>query len=71
MILAPPGDRRLGPVHVLGLRWHDGVHLRFVPEIVPLVLLWSGEDVVLLEDGQIVILSLVRLPGNRLVLADP
>jgi hypothetical protein len=59
MIFAPPGDCRLGPVNKLGLRWHDGVHLSFVPEVVPLVLLQSGEDVVLLKDSWIVVLILV------------
>jgi hypothetical protein len=41
------------------LRWHDGVHLIFVPEVVPLVLLPSDEDTVLLDVGWIVILALV------------
>jgi hypothetical protein len=48
-------------VHVLGLHWHDGVHLRFIPKVVPFVLLRSGEDVVLPDDGWEVIVSLVRL----------
>jgi hypothetical protein len=39
MILAPPRDGRLGPVHEPGLRWHDGAYLGFVLEVVPLVLL--------------------------------
>jgi hypothetical protein len=56
MIFAPPHDCRLGPVHVLGLRWHDGVLLSFVPEVIPLVLIRSGEDVVLLDDGWIGVL---------------
>jgi hypothetical protein len=68
MILAPPCDGGLEPVHVLGLRWHDGVHLRFVPKVVPFVLLRSGEDVVLLDDGWEVVVSLVRLLGSRLML---
>jgi hypothetical protein len=69
MILSPPGDCHLGLVNVLGLQWHDGVHPIFVPEVVPLFLLRSGEDVVLLEDSRIVILALVRPPGSRLMLA--
>jgi hypothetical protein len=55
-------------VHVLGLRWHNGIQLSFVPEVVPLVLLRGGKDVVLLEDGWIVVLGLIRLPGGWLIL---
>jgi hypothetical protein len=55
-------------VHVLGLRWHDGVHLRFVPKVVPFVFPQSGEDVVLLDDSREVIVALVRILGNRLTL---
>jgi hypothetical protein len=68
MILAPPCDCRIELVHVLGLPWHDGVHLRFMPKVVPLVLLRSGEDMVLLDDGRIVVITLVRLVSSRSVL---
>jgi hypothetical protein len=68
MVLAPPSDSRLGPVHVLGLRWHDSVHLRLIPKVVPFVFPWSGEDVVLLDDSREVVLALVWLLGSRLAL---
>jgi hypothetical protein len=55
-------------VHVLGLRWHDGIHLRYVPKVVTFVLLQSGEDVVLLNDGWEVVVALVRLLGSRFTL---
>jgi hypothetical protein len=53
MIFASPRDGRLGPVHVLGFGWHNGIHLSLVPEVVPLVLLLGDEDVVLLDVGLI------------------
>jgi hypothetical protein len=59
MILTPPCDGCLRPVHVLGLRWHDNVHLSFILEVIPLVLLLGDNDVVLLDVGWIVILALV------------
>jgi hypothetical protein len=68
MVFMPPSDSRLGPVHVLGLRWHDGIHLRLVPKVVPFVFPRSGEDVVLLDDSREVVIALVRLLGSRLVL---
>jgi hypothetical protein len=55
-------------VHELGLCWHDGVHLRLVPKVVPFVFPWGGEDVVLLDDRREVIVALIRLLGNRLAL---
>jgi hypothetical protein len=55
-------------VHVLGLRWHDNVHLRLVPKVVPFVFPRSGEDVVLLDDSRKVVVALVWLLGSRLVL---
>jgi hypothetical protein len=55
-------------VRVLGLRWRDGVHHRFIPEVVSLILLLSDEDVVLLDVGWIVIFALV-CRWSRLVLA--
>jgi hypothetical protein len=55
-------------MHVLGLRWHDGIHLRFIPKVAPFVLLRSGEDMVLLDYSWEVIVSLVWLLGSRLTL---
>jgi hypothetical protein len=55
-------------VHVLGLRQHDGVHLRFVPKVAPFVFLQSGEDVVMPNDIPEVVVALVRLLGSRLML---
>jgi hypothetical protein len=55
-------------MHVLGLRWHDGIHLHFIPKVAPFVLLRSGEDMVLLNDSREVIVALVRLLGSRLTL---
>jgi hypothetical protein len=55
-------------VHVLGLRWHDSVHFRLVPKVIPFVFPRSGEDVVLLDDGREVVVALVWLLGSRLML---
>jgi hypothetical protein len=55
-------------VHLLGLHWHDSVHLRFVPKVIPFVFPWSGEDVVLLDDSREVIVAVVQLLGNQLTL---
>jgi hypothetical protein len=68
MILTPPCDGCLELVHVLGLRWHDNVHLSFILEVIPLVLLLGDNDVVLLDVGWIVILALVY-HWSRLMLA--
>jgi hypothetical protein len=54
-------------VHELGLRWHDGVHFRFVPKVVPFVFPQGGEDMVVLDDSREVIV-LIRLLGGRLAL---
>jgi hypothetical protein len=62
------GHHRLGTVHVPGLRWHDGVHLRLIPKVVPFVFPRSGEDVVLLDDSREVVIVLVWLLGSQLVL---
>jgi hypothetical protein len=64
MILARPGDRCLGPVHVLWLRWHDCVHLDAEPGLLLWIFLLSGEDMVLLNVGLLGVVSscLGRLP---------
>jgi hypothetical protein len=59
MILAPPCDFLLGLVHVLGLRWHDNIYLCLIPKVAPFVILQSGEDVVLFNDGREVVVALV------------
>jgi hypothetical protein len=59
MILALPRNGCLGPVHVLGFWWCNGIHLSLVPEVIPLVLLLSDEDMVLLDIGWIAIIALV------------
>jgi hypothetical protein len=53
-------------VHKLGLHWHDGIHLRLVPKVVPFVFPSSGEDVVLLDDSREVVVALIWLLGSRL-----
>jgi hypothetical protein len=68
MVIASPGDRRLGPVHELGLCKHDGVHLCLVPKVVPFVFPRGGKDMVLLDICREVIFVLVRLLGSRLML---
>jgi hypothetical protein len=68
MIFVPPSDGRLRPVHELGLRWLDGVHLYLVPKVVPFVFPRGGEEMVLLDDHREVIVALIRLLGNRLAL---
>jgi hypothetical protein len=67
MVLAPPSDSRLRLVHVLGLRWHDGVHLRLISKVIPFIFPWSGKDVVLLDDSREVVVALVWLFGSRLM----
>jgi hypothetical protein len=68
MVLAPPGDGCLRPVHDLGLYRHDGVHLRLVPKVVPFVFAWGVKDVILLDIRRKVVITLVRLVASRLVL---
>jgi hypothetical protein len=57
MILTPPGNGRLGPVHVLWLRWYDCIHLDAKPEFVLCIFLLSGEDLVLLNIGLLEVIS--------------
>jgi hypothetical protein len=68
MVLAPPGDGRLRPVHELGFYRHNSVHLCLVPKVVPFILAWGGKDVILLNIHREVIITLVRLASSRLVL---
>jgi hypothetical protein len=68
MVLAPPGDGHLRPVHELGLCRHDSVHLCLVPKVVPFIFAWGGKDVILLDIRWKVIVTLVRLVGSRLML---
>jgi hypothetical protein len=68
MVLAPPGDGRLGPVHELAFCRHDGVHLCLVPKVIPFVFPRGGKDVVLLDIRREVVVALVRLLVSRLVL---
>jgi hypothetical protein len=59
MIFASPGDGRLEPVHELGLRRHDGVHLCLMPKVVPFVFARGSEDVILLNIRRKVLLALI------------
>jgi hypothetical protein len=68
MVLAPPGDGCLRPVHELGFCRHDSVHLHLVLKVVPFILAWGGKDVILLNIRRKVIITLVRLASRRLVL---
>jgi hypothetical protein len=68
MVFVPPSNGRLGPVHELGLRWHDGVHFYLVPKVVPFVFPRGGEDMVLLDNRREVVVTLIRFLGNRLAL---
>jgi hypothetical protein len=73
MILMPPGDGHLGPVHELQFCWHDCVHLDAKPELVLCIFLLSSEDMVLLNVGLFRIVSsslgwlpvLIPLPFSR------
>jgi hypothetical protein len=67
VVLAPPGNGRLGPVHELGFCRHHSVHLCLMPKVVPFVLARGGEDVILLHICQEVII-LIRLAPSRAVL---
>jgi hypothetical protein len=67
MVLASPGDGRLGPVHELGLCRHDGVHLRLMPKVVSFIPAGGGKDVILLNIRREVIIS-IRLAPSWLML---
>jgi hypothetical protein len=49
MVLAPPGDGSLRPVHELGFCRHDSVHLRLIPKVTPFVFAWGSKDMILLN----------------------
>jgi hypothetical protein len=68
MVFAPPSNGRLGPVHELGLRWHDGVHFCLIPKVIPFVFPRGGEDMVLLDNRREVVVALIWFLDNRLVL---
>jgi hypothetical protein len=67
VVLAPPGNGCLRPMHELGLRRHHGVHLCFMPKVAPFVLAGGNEDVILLHICREVII-LIRLTSSRVVL---
>jgi hypothetical protein len=68
MVLSPPGDGCLRPVHELRFCRHDSVHLRLVPKFIPFILAWGGKDVILLNICRKVIITLVRLVSSRFML---
>jgi hypothetical protein len=68
MVLVPPGDGCLRPVHELGFCRHDSIHLCLVPKVVHFVFVWGGKDVILLDICRKVIITLVWLVIGRLVL---
>jgi hypothetical protein len=68
MVFASLGDGRLGPVHELGLRRHDGIHLRLMPKVVPFVFAWGSKDVILFNIHRKVLLALIRIIGSQLVM---
>jgi hypothetical protein len=49
MVLAPPGNGRLRPVHELGFCRHYSVHLCLMPKVVPFILAGGSKDVILLN----------------------
>jgi hypothetical protein len=46
VVLAPPGNGRLGPMHELGFCRHHSVHLCLMPKVIPFVLAGGREDVI-------------------------
>jgi hypothetical protein len=67
VVLAPPGNGCLRPVHELGLCRHYGVHLCFMPKVAPFVLAGGSEDVILLHICREVII-LIRLASSQVAL---
>jgi hypothetical protein len=49
MVLAPPGNGRLRPMHEPGFCKHYSVHLCLMPKVVPFILAGGGKDVILLN----------------------
>jgi hypothetical protein len=68
MVLAPPGDGRLRPVHELGFCRHYIVHLCLMPKVAPFILAGGSKDVILLNIRREVII-LVWLTSSRVVLS--
>jgi hypothetical protein len=68
MVLAPPGDGCLRPVHELGFCRHDSVHLCLVPKVTHFVFAWVSKDVILLNIRRKVVVTLVWLVASRLML---
>jgi hypothetical protein len=67
VVLAPPGNGPLGPMHELRFRRHHSVHLCLMPKVVPFVLAGGSEDVILLHIRREVII-LIRLASSRVTL---
>jgi hypothetical protein len=67
VVLAPPGNGRLGPMHELGFCRHHSVHLCLMPKVIPFVLAGGREDVILLHIRREVII-LIRLASSRVAL---
>jgi hypothetical protein len=63
MVLAPPGDSRLRPVHELGFYGHHSIHLCLMPKVVPFILAGGSKDVILLNIRREVII-LIRLASS-------
>jgi hypothetical protein len=68
MVLAPPGNGRLRPVHELGFCRHYSIHLCLMPKVVSFILARGGKDVILLNICWEVII-LIRLASSRVALA--
>jgi hypothetical protein len=67
MVLAPPSDSRLRPMHELGFYGHHSVHLCLMLKVVPFILAGGSEDVILLNIHREVII-LIRLTSSRVFL---
>jgi hypothetical protein len=67
VVLAPPGDGHLRPMHELGFCRHNSVHLCLMPKVVPFILARGGKDVILLNIRREVII-LIRLASSWVML---
>jgi hypothetical protein len=67
MVLAPPGNGRLRPVHELGFYRHYNIHLCLMPKVIPFILAGGSEDVILLNIRREVVI-LVWLTSSRALL---